>query len=156
MARITTWPELLRPTLVSGIIRARAEMSLLEEAEHKCSLHLLSQMDPRSGSPSTLWTITHNKDLLHLTARNNFRIRLVLGCHGLESDAARFRKRRGELEAGSSTCRGSHPLLGYMPRPLTETKRAATRSDPRARLPDPECDPTAFTLALLGIPWIET
>ena len=73
-------------------------MSLLEEAEHKCSLHLLSQMDPRSGSPSTLWTITHNKDLLHLTARNKFRIHLVLGCHGLESDAARFRKRRGELE----------------------------------------------------------
>ena len=91
--------------VVSGIIRARAEMSLLEEAEHKCSLHLLSQMDPRSGSPSTLWTITHNKELLHLTARNNFRIRLVLGCHGLESDAARFRKRRGGLEVGSSTCR---------------------------------------------------
>ena len=91
--------------VVSGIIRARAEMSLLEEAEHKCSLHLLSQMDPRSGSPSTLWTSTLNKDLLHLTARNNFRIRLVLGCHGLESDAARFRKRRCELEVGSSTCR---------------------------------------------------
>ena len=64
--------------VVSGIVRAKAEMSLLKEVEHKCILHLLSQMDQHSRSPSALQTITHNKDLLHLTARSNFRIRLVL------------------------------------------------------------------------------
>ena len=28
-----------------------------------------------------------------------------MGCHGLETDAARFWKRKGDLEVGSSTCR---------------------------------------------------
>jgi len=61
--------------VVSGIIRARAKTNLLEEAERKCSLHLLTQMDQRPGTPSPSWTITHNKDLLHLTSKTNFRIR---------------------------------------------------------------------------------
>ena len=29
--------------------------------------------------------------LFHLTSKSNFRIRLLLGCHGLESDISRFR-----------------------------------------------------------------
>jgi len=60
--------------VVSGIIRARAKMNLLEQAERKCSLHLPTQMDQRPGIPSPIWTITHNKDLLHLTSKTNFRV----------------------------------------------------------------------------------
>ena len=79
--------------------------NLLKEAERKCNLHLLTQMDQRPGTPSPIWTITHNKDLLHLKSKTNFRVRLLLGCHGLETDAAHFWKRKGYLEVSSSTCR---------------------------------------------------
>jgi len=36
---------------VSGIIRVRAKTNLLKEAERKCSLHLLTQMNQRPGTP---------------------------------------------------------------------------------------------------------
>ena len=88
--------------VVTGIIRARAEMSLLGEAERKCNLHLLTQMNWQPGSPSPLLTCTHSKDL---TVKSNFRLRLLLGCHGLESDAACFQVRKGSLDVDSSTCR---------------------------------------------------
>ena len=91
--------------VVAGVIRIRSEMSLLDEAERKSDLQLLAQIDRQPGSPSPLWASTHCGDLLHLTAKNNFRVRLLLGCHGLETDAARFRVRRGGRRVGSSTCR---------------------------------------------------
>lgn len=36
-------------------------------------------------------------------AQDQFKVHLLLGCHGLEADTARFRKRKGDLEAGSSS-----------------------------------------------------
>ena len=84
--------------VVAGVIKIRSEMSLLDEAERKSDLQLLAHMDRQPGSPSPLWASTHCGDLLHLTAKNNFRVRLLLGCHRLETDAAaRFRVRRGGL-----------------------------------------------------------
>ena len=82
-------------------------MFLLEEAECKCS-RLLTQMNQYPGSPSALWAVVHNKNLLHLKAKNHFRKLLVLGCHGLEADAACFRKIRGDLEVGSPPVGSAH------------------------------------------------
>ena len=126
-------------------------MSLLEEAEHKCSLHLLSQMDPRSGSPSTLWTITHQGPA---TPHSQEQLRLVLGCHGLESDAARFRKslKLAPPPAGSVR-RGSRipPTSWLHAPPLNGDKKSCyIKQDLIPALDslvhDPECDPTAFTI----------
>ena len=108
--------------------------------------------------PGTLWTInTHNKDLLDLTARNNFRIRtrLVLGSQGLELLPASGREEVSlKLPAGSvrRVQRTTPTFFGYMPRPRTETKRVATRSDPRALDSLPILNVTRLPF---GIPWIE-
>ena len=59
----------------------------------------------KPGAPAPHWKITHSADLLHLTTRSNFRVRLLLGCHGLESDAARFRVRRDGSPTGNLMCK---------------------------------------------------
>ena len=145
--------------VVAGVIRLRAEMSLLDEAEQKSDLQLLTQMDRQPGSPSPLWASTHCKDLLHLTSKNNFRVRLLLGCHGLETDAARFRVRKGGLWVGSSTCRlcdqgDEDPTHFLATCPALAGRRAellqAMPLALRVVVPDPAREP-----ALLGVPWID-
>ena len=59
----------------------------------------------KPGAPAPHRKITHSADLLHLTTRSNFRVRLLLGCHGLESDAARFRVRRDGSPTGNPMCK---------------------------------------------------
>ena len=123
---------------MAGVIRLRAEMSLLDEAEQKSDLQLLTQMDRQPGSPSPLWASTHCKDLLHLTSKNNFRVRLLLGCHGLETDAAHFRVRKGGVRVGSSTYRlcdhgdedPTHFSSIYMPCPRWKACRTAPSHAP--------------------------
>ena len=44
------------------------------------------------GKPLPHWSVTRSLSLL--TKRNNFRIRLLVGCDGLEHDACRLRTRR--------------------------------------------------------------
>ena len=39
------------------------------------------------------------------TLRSNFRVRLLMNCHGLETDAARFRIRRVNIPVNSHLCR---------------------------------------------------
>ena len=150
--------------VVAGVIRLRAEMSLLDEAEQKSDLQLLTQMDRQPGSPSPLWASTHCKDLLHLTSKNNFRVRLLLGCHGLETDAARFRVRKGGLRVGSSTCRlcdqgDEDPTHFLATCPALAGRRAELlQAMPLALhvvVPDPAREPVEFTSTLLGVPWID-
>ena len=59
-------------------------------------------------------SLSSNKIILHwltckgdrqMLQRSNFRIRILVGCDGLETDAARFRYRRPGLEVGCSSCR---------------------------------------------------
>ena len=51
----------------------------------------LSDCLVRLGKPIPHWMMTHG--LPRMTCWNNFRIRLLVGCHGLEVDACRFRRR---------------------------------------------------------------
>ena len=52
-----------------------------------------------------LWRVTHFSDLFHLTSKSNFRICLLLGCPGLESDASRFSTRNNGQLRGDSSCK---------------------------------------------------
>ena len=139
-------------------------MSLLDEAEQKSDLQLLTQMDRQPGSPSPLWASTHCKDLLHHTSKNNFRVRQLLGCHGLETDATRFRVRKGGLRVGSSTCRlcdqgDEDPTHFLATCPALAGRRAELlQAIPLALhvvVPDPAREPVEFTSTLLGVPWID-
>ena len=42
---------------------------------------------------------------IHKTRRNNFRIRLLTGCDGLEADASRFRQRRNGRSPNDPSCK---------------------------------------------------
>jgi len=75
---------------ITKILGTRAHLHLLNQVETKCDLEQLSMCAPNFSSPSPLWKVTHCPELIHLTWKSNFRIRLLLGCHGLESDASRF------------------------------------------------------------------
>ena len=39
------------------------------------------------------------------TTRTNFRVRILVGCDGLEADASRFRRRMNGTAPGDSTCK---------------------------------------------------
>ena len=57
-----------------------------------------------TGSENSLFSCAYDP-FTHLTTRSNFRVRLLLGCHGLESDATRFRVRRDGSPTGNPMCK---------------------------------------------------
>ena len=57
------------------------------------------------SSPSPLWKVTHCPDWIHLTWKSNFRIFLLLGCHGQESNTSRFSMPKYEQSRGDPSCR---------------------------------------------------
>ena len=110
--------------------------------------------------------------MLHLTTRSNFRVWLLLGCHGLECDTARFRVRRDGGPTGNTTCKlcnsGKEDPEHFLAtcnalhcRHGVDLCSATPRSTIDGiyylwlNLPDPEHDPSAFTQIILGIDWID-
>ena len=79
---------------VDRLIACQAQLNMCEEAESKKDLNPLIRCCTKPSVPAPHWKVTHSTEMLHLTTKSNFRVRLLLGCHGLESDAARFRARR--------------------------------------------------------------
>ena len=53
--------------------------------------------------PASLWMTTRGDRLT--TSRTNFRIRLTVNCHGLETDASRFRIRTHAPHNSGASCR---------------------------------------------------
>ena len=84
------------------LIACQSQLNLLEEAESKRDFDPMTRCCTKPGAPAPHWKITHSADLLTLTTRSNFRVSLLLGCHGLESDAAKFRARR---DGGNPMCK---------------------------------------------------
>ena len=84
---------------------------------------------------------------LHLTTRSNFRICLLLGCHGLRSDASRFNLRSNECTCGDPSCKLCYTQLEDATHfislcPLLEAKRQEQLSHvppqlQETNLPDP-------------------
>ena len=69
-----------------------------------CDTIPLSRCDINLGKPIPHWQITRGQPTL--TRKNNFRIRLLVGCDGLEQDANRFRHRSlSSFPAGDNRCK---------------------------------------------------
>ena len=119
--------------------------------------------DPNFSKPFPLWRITHCADwLLHLSTRSNFRIRLLLGCHGLESDTSRFSSQSNGQACGDPSCKLCGAQLEDAPHfisscPALETKhRELLRHAPlQLELPNHACDPDLFAHIMLKTDWIE-
>ena len=75
---------------------------LLQHIED-CADYHASACEFRPLKPARHWTTTVGDPAL--TRLNNFRIRLLVGCDGLEKDAARFRSRNTGRPAGDPTCK---------------------------------------------------
>ena len=78
-----TWKRYVKRHLLS------TEYSLFLDS---CDNLPLSDCLVHLGKPIPPWMVTHG--LPKMTCWNNFRIRLLVGCHGLEVDACRFGRRR--------------------------------------------------------------
>ena len=145
---------------VNRLISCQAQLNLNEEAENKRDLDPLMRCCTKPNAPAPHWKVTHSAEMLHLTTRSNFRVRLLLGCHGLECDAARFRVRRDGGPTGNTTCKlcnsgKEDPEHFLATRNALQARRRSLLSHAPLNLPDPEHDPSAFTEIILGIDWID-
>ena len=69
-----------------------------------CEDYLISDCEFKQGHPVKQWSVTIGDP--KLTRLNLFRVRLLVGCAGLEKDAARFRLRnRSGSEPGDPCCK---------------------------------------------------
>ena len=106
------------------------------------------------------WKVTHSAEMLHLATRSNFTVQLLLGCHGLEWDAARFRVMRDGGPTGNATFKlcysGKEDPEHFLATcNVLQVRRRSLLSHVPLNLPDPEHDPSAFTKIILGIDWID-
>ena len=114
------------------------------------------------GRPAPHWTVTLQD--IHATRKNNFRIRLLVGCDGLEADASRFRWRKDHSQPNNSTCKLCHSepedpfhFIAKCPAlsPVRSRLLSATPETVKPHLPDLEADPLRFTEVVLGLEWIK-
>ena len=109
------------------------------------------------GKPSHHWFSTlHDR---HATSKVNFRVRLLVGCDGLEADASRFRRRLNGALPGDPICKlcrtepedSAHFILRC---PSLSARRLELLSDAPAHvkqlLPDMVRDPDRFIDVMLG------
>ena len=69
-----------------------------------CSNLPISSLPAHLGRPSLLWSCCLTDRSLH--GPSNFRVRLLVGCDGLELDASRFRYRTNpNISPGDATCK---------------------------------------------------
>ena len=137
-------------------------LELLNQAEVK---EYLTMCDPNLFTPP-LWSMIHCADQLHLTTRPNLRIRLLLGCQGLESDVCRFSSQSNGQARGDPSCKLCGAQLEDAPHFIStclslETKhRELLRhappqlQDQELELPDPARDPDLFAHVMLRIDWV--
>ena len=127
-----------------------------------CDRYLISSLPIKLGKPPPIWFVTLNDRSLTSTA--NFRARLLVGCDGLESDAARFRYRRDNRTSGDGYCKlcccskMEDPLHFLAICSSLESLRvsliSSAPSSVKAHLPNHTTDAEGFLNILLGIDWI--
>ena len=134
-----------------------SNLSFLSE----CERLPLSECELRLHRPAAHWSVSVGDPLL--TRQNNFRIRLLVGCDGLEHDAARFRTRRNPHLVGAC-CKlcgqgvaedASHFIAHCSA--LDEARLCLiSEADVSVQrlIPDPSSDPDGFVTAILGTNWI--
>ena len=145
-------------TYIRKNLALRAHVEFLETHESSflgsCELHLLK--------PAPHWGVTVGDPAL--TRLNNFRIRLLVGCDGLEHDAARFRHRTTGATPSDPSCKlcghekeDAIHFAAVCPRLDDARCSALAEAPPIANtvLPHRGVDPRKFTEIILGTRWIE-
>ena len=137
----------------------RAQLEFLES----CEMYHISSCHLKLLRPASHWSVTVGNPAL--TRINNFRIRLLVGCNGLEKDASRFRSRNTGAAAGDSTCKlcasGTEDAEHFISScQALSVKRLSLLQDAPpsvlAQLPDPTSDPKHFSdIMLIGTCWID-
>ena len=114
--------------------------------------------------PAPHWSITRGD--VNLTRMNIFRIRLLVGCDGLEGDAARFRSRTNSAlcpqdpscKLCGASCEDALHFVSCCPI-LDSARLSLLSSAPppvASLLPDPSLNPRDFCDVLLGVNWIDS
>ena len=143
---------------IKRLLNIRAYITMLDQ----CEEYPLGDCDLPIGRPAPHWTVTLQDT--HATRRNNFRIRLLVGCDGLEADASRFRWRKDRSQPNNPTCKLCHsepedPLhfIAKCPAlsPVRSRLLSATPETIKPHLPDLEADPLRFAEVVLGLEWIK-
>ena len=128
----------------------------------ECPDYPIGYCDLPLGKPSHHWSSTlHDRQA---TIRTNFRLRMLVGCDGLEADASRFRRRMNSTAPGDSTCKlcltaPEDPAHFILRCPSLSTRRRELLSDApthvKSLLPDINLDPDHFVDVMLGCVWIK-
>ena len=128
----------------------------------ECPDYPIGYCDLPLGKPSHHWSSTlHDRQA---TIRTNFRLRMLVGCDGLEADASRFRRRMNSTAPGNSTCKlcltaPEDPAHFILRCPSLSTRRRELLSDApshvKSLLPDINLDPDHFVDVMLGCVWIK-
>ena len=114
-----------------------------------------------SSRPLQHWSVTLGDTKLNRA--NNFSIRLV-GCDGLEKDAARFRRRNNDTPSNDESCQlCSAPVEDadhfISVCPILEGERSSlidsTPPTVKAHLPDHVTGPEEFAEVILGTNWVD-
>ena len=146
------WSKLSWKRHVKRLLLSSEYSAFLDSCDHL----LLSNCLVRLGKPIPHWMVTHG--LPRLTRWNNFRVRLLVGCHGLEEDTCRFDQRRL-----TSTCKlcglDSEDPAHFIVRcpALMQTRNSILQnSEFRSHLSTLLLsDPNKFLNVVLGIDWID-
>ena len=123
----------------------------------------MSRDEASNSSPALHWKVTVGDP--KLTRKNNFRIRLLTGCDGLEHDAAHFRTRShyGALP-GDSSCKlcnaeveDPEHFVSLCPALSACRDDLLALATPQVRqsLPNPATHPSEFCDVILGTCWID-
>ena len=175
---IPVWQKLLDrlnlPTISDLLVDQRVHRSLKTTTRHllniqshlslsnDCSSLPIGACDLLIGKPAPHWAATLSD--VHKTRRNNFRIRLLTGCDGLEADVSRFRTRqngRFPNDPSYKICGATleNPLYFVASCPALQDCRSRLLGDApspvKACLPSPARDPDRFLDVALGVDWVD-
>ena len=102
---------------------------------------------------------------LKLTRLINFRICLLVGCNGLEADAAHFRSRTTNAQPGDPSCKLCNQSVpedaaNFMSTcPVLDEERVKLYSEPpptvHSQIPDPRAHPQDFLEVMTGMCWVD-
>ena len=144
---------------IKKMLYIKQHLQLLDSCDH----HPISSLLIKLGKAPPIWFITLKDRTLTPTA--NFRVRLLVGCDGLESDAARFRYRRDNRPPGVAYCklcggsRTEDPLhfianCSFL-EPLRTSLISSAPSAVKVHLPNHSSDAEGFLDTLLGVDWVD-
>ena len=129
----------------------------------KCDDCYVSQCAFKPLHTAPHWKVTIGDP--KLTRLNNFRIRLLVGCDGLEADATHFRSRTTNAQPGDPSCKlcnqgvpedATH-FVSTCPALGEERVRLYTEAPPtvRSQIPDPQIHPQDFLEVMTGTCWVD-